>query len=65
MEGKAPNCGIQAKNHERLGRICEIPKIKSNSKKSVQTLRENSFQINGPKVFNCLPKQVRGKKVVP
>ena len=62
LEGKSPNCGIQNKNHDRLGRLCEIPKIIANSKKSIQTLRENSFQINGPKLFNCLPKKIRNKK---
>ena len=62
LEGKSPNCGIESKIHERLGRICEIPQIKNNCKKSIQTLRENSFQINGPKLFNCLPKQLRNKK---
>ena len=62
LEQKAPNCGIESKIHERLGRLCDIPKIKPNSKKSVQTLRENSFQINGPKLFNCLPKNLRNKR---
>merc|ERR1712030_206348 len=62
LEGKSPNCGINFKYHERLGRLCELPQIKVNSKKTVQTLRENSFQINGPKLFNCLPKHIRNKR---
>ena len=62
LEGKSPNCGINFKYHERLGRLCEIPQIVGNSKKSIQTLRENSYQVNGPRLFNCLPKQIRNKK---
>ena len=62
LEGKSPNCGINFKYHERLGRLCEVPQIISNSKKSIQTLRENSYQVNGPRLFNCLPKQIRNKK---
>ena len=27
----------------------------------IQTLRENSFQVHAPKLFNSLPKQVRNK----
>ena len=62
LEGKSPNCGLTSKSHERLGRICDIPQIKTNSKAAIQTLRENSFQVNGPKLFNCLPKKIRNKK---
>ena len=62
LNGKSPNCGIKSKLNERLGRLCEIPQINKNSRKSVQTIRENSFQIHGPKLFNCLPKQIRNKR---
>ena len=62
LEGKSPNCGLTSKSHERLGRICDIPQIKTNSKMAVQTIRENSFQVNGPKLFNCLPKKIRNKR---
>ena len=62
LEGKSPNCGLESKNHERLGRLCIIPQIKATSRKAIQTLMENSFQIKGPKLFNCLPKQIRNKR---
>ena len=62
LEGKSPNCGILSKNNERLGRMCDIPQIKVNSRKAIQTLRENSFQVNGPRLFNCLPKKIRNKR---
>ena len=62
LEGKSPNCGVTSKTHERLGRTCEIPQLNKNSRQSVQTIRENSFQVNGPKLFNCLPKYIRNKR---
>ena len=60
LENYAPNCGIQlAQLNERLGRKCKIPSIRPNTRTAIQTLRENSFQINGARLFNCLPKHVR------
>ena len=46
----------------QLGRMCDIPQNKFNSRKAIQTLRENSFQVNSPRLFNCLPKKIRNKK---
>ena len=37
-----------------------IPGLVKKSKKSVQTLREDSFQVNGPRLFNSIPVNVRG-----
>ena len=55
-----PNCGIEAQNEgARNGRVCKIPNIKSQSKKSVQTLREQTFQVNEPQLFNALPASIR------
>ena len=63
LEGQAPNCGITlAQENERLGRKCAIPGLKSGGRKLIQTLREHSFQINGPRLFNCLPKKLRNMK---
>ena len=36
-----------------------IPKIQTQARKGVQGLREQSFQVNGPQLFNCLPATVR------
>ena len=38
--------------NSRKGRLCSIPKAKSKEKLS-------SFQVLGPKLFNCLPKEIR------
>ena len=37
--------------------MCEVRKLKG--KASVQNLRRQSFQVAGPKLWNCLPKNVR------
>ena len=59
LEKKALNCGLESLEHERRGRICKIPPLNLNSRKSIQSLRESSFQVHGPKLFNKLPKQIR------
>ena len=58
LEGKVPNCGITFVENGRKGRICTIPALKKCNQR-IQTIRENSFQIAGPKLFNCLPAQIR------
>ena len=52
IEGLTPNCGLISSEHIRLGRLCEIPALKNKSSRKIQTLRENSFQVHGPKLFN-------------
>lgn len=60
IENKVPNCGIVVNNeNERLGRRCKIPNLEKNGRKAIQTLREQSLQINGARLFNCLPKRIR------
>ena len=43
----------------RLGRYCVLPRLNHNAPRYVQTLRENSFCIYGPKLFNALDKYLR------
>ena len=43
----------QAPLNPRLGRKCIIPSLKPKGRQAVQTLREQSFQINGARLFNC------------
>ena len=60
LEDFVPNCGVsQAPLNTRLGRKCLIPSLKPNGRRAVQTLREQSFQVNGARLFNCLPKKLR------
>ena len=60
IEGLAPNCGIETTTNERLGRFCKLPVLKKCPAK-VSRLRENSFQVKGPQLFNSLPKEIRDK----
>ena len=53
-----PNCGIEYEMKDRLGRMCALPKLNKTSMK-ISSLRENSFQVHGPKLFNCLPAKLR------
>ena len=60
LEGQVPNCGVElATLNVRLGRKCQIPALKKNGRQAVQTLREQTLQINGARLFNCLPKKLR------
>ena len=54
IEGLAPNCGIKTNGNisERMGRKCLMPTLKGRQR--VQTLREQSFQCHGPRLFNAL-----------
>ena len=56
LENLAPNCGIsEANESERRGRRCAIPQLKL----QVRKLREASFQVSGPSLFNKIPKNLR------
>ena len=63
LEGLAPNCGLVVTNSDRRGREVRIPPLKGNQ--SVRTLREQSFQVNGPKLFNSVPIKIRNITKVP
>ena len=64
LEDYAPNCGVElAPENQRQGRKCKIPALKPNGRKSVQTLREQSFQINGARLFNSIPKDIRNIRI--
>ena len=60
LEGRVPDCGVaEAPANPRLGRRVAVPALLPGGRRSVQTLREQGFQINGARLFNCLPKKVR------
>ena len=64
IQGLAPNLlgndKIQCnQSNQRLGRYCSLPSLNRSAPNYVQTLRENSFSVHGPKLFNELPKQIR------
>ena len=39
-----------------------MPSLRSGGRAAVHTLREQSFQINGARLFNILPKNIRNTK---
>ena len=64
LEGLAPNCGIElAPENERLGRRLKIPTLKSGGRQAIQSLREQTLQINGARLFNIMPRSIREMKV--
>ena len=59
LENYAPNCGVKlAKENPRLGRKCQVPSLLPQGRMSIQTLREQSFQTNGVRLFNSIPKEI-------
>ena len=58
LEARVPNCGVETTENIRLGRLCKIPLLTKGSAK-VKSLRENSFQVQGPTLFNILPPKIR------
>ena len=53
-------CGLEVINSDRRGREVRIPPNKGSGK--TQSLREASFQVHGPRLFNSLPKSIRSLK---
>ena len=59
LEGQVPNCGITVKECGRMGRMCSIPTLNLHAKVSVQSMKEQIFQVNGPRLFKALPANIR------
>ena len=60
LENLAPNCGleiVQGSEETRQGRRLIVPLVKQKSETKQQM--EQLFQVNGPKLFNCLPAKIR------
>ena len=64
LEGIAPNCGIESTMSEdgRQGRKVKVPNIKTGAKASAKALREQTFQVHGPQLFNSLPPYLRNMR---
>ena len=65
MEGQVPNvshseqAGIQYVWHPRRGRNCIVPTVNLRGPKHFQTVRNASFGVRGPRIFNILPASIR------
>ena len=63
LEGQVPNCGVaETPTNERLGRRVEVPGLLPGGRGAVHTMREQSFQVNGARLFNSLPKKLRSMR---
>ena len=63
LQGLVPNPGVvESKENEYIGRRCQLSELNHRSRMSIQTLKDNSFLTNGPKLFNSLPKGLRNMK---
>ena len=58
IEGLAPDCNITSVTKSTTGRLCIVPATKGRSRR-IRRLRESSFQVSGPIIFNSLPPEVR------
>jgi len=64
LEGLVPNISsttsaITARVNGRIGRRCRVPPVSTNSPKAIQSIREASFSVIGPNLFNSLPRHLR------
>ena len=64
IQGLAPNllgkdCIRHVDTNLRMGRHCLLPSLNHNAPRYVQTFRENSFCVHGPKLFNVLDRSLR------
>ena len=63
IQGLVPNIEgrnkIRTSTNGRIGLRCEIPQRVTSATQRIQTCKDNSFLVNGPKLFNCMPKDIR------
>ena len=59
LEGLIPNCGISHHYSARRGRIANIQPVSNSCSSRTKSLRDGSFQVNGPRLFNSLPIGLR------
>ena len=50
---------IQFHENDRLGPLAIIPPLFKGSSTAHQSLRDASFKVAGPKLWNCIPKSIR------
>ena len=50
---------VQFTVNPRLGNLAKVPSFRKKISAAHQTLYETSFNVMGPKLWNCLPTQIR------
>ena len=53
------NHRISTREHPRRGKLCEVPSYNTRAMAYVRTIREGSFSVHAPRLFNILPKDIR------
>ena len=61
LENCVPNCGLSWVTKVTTGRLCLFRAAKGRGSR-IKRLRGESFQVVGPKLFNCLPPHIRNLK---
>ena len=63
IRGLVPNIEgrnkIETYNHIRLGLRCIIPRRITTATDRIQTCKDKNFFVNGPNLFNLMPKDIR------
>ena len=56
---QVPSCGVEVTSSDRRGGggDARVPEIKGSGR--IQSIREVSFQVHAPRLFNSLPKKIR------
>ena len=63
LNGDVPNCGLSWDHNENKGIKFKINYSPNRASDSVKSIRINSFQVQGPTLFNTLPRQLRDSDV--
>ena len=50
---------IEWYEHTRRGRLCRVPGLNNRARVAVQSVKDGSLVVRGPRLFNCLPKEIR------
>ena len=59
IKGETSNCGFSWQISETKGAMCIVPAAKKSVPEKLKTIRYNSFQIQGPVLFNTLSRELR------
>ena len=59
LEKMVPNFGINARVNPRTSRFCLIPHVRTIAPIRIQSIRFASLSVNGPRLFNSMPKSIR------
>ena len=59
LHNLTPNCGIEWNPPDEKGTLCKIPASPYISSRRTKSLREASFQVRGPLLFNSMPLKIR------